>query len=603
MKKKSNIKLMQIILHKFENNKKQEAVLALEKYLNDYPGDTIARYNYALISNKIGRVGDAIKNYNIVIKEEPSHWQSKLNLCLIYFHLNKFNEALDFINDVIDINPDNQSALREKAHILYKLNNLDNALKFIIASVKINQKDYIALNIMGMIYSGLKEYKLAISIYKKAINLNSNYYPSYSNISKCLVEINQRDEAAMYLQKCLNLNPNFIEAINNLANIKNTSGDYIEAIKLYKQILINHKKHPDVNLNIAIAYFHNKDFKNADKYFTISKIINHHSDKFKKNYSYFLLYKQKYKEAWSIADGRLNLKEFSREDSWINNFRNKIWHGEKINKNEKILIVKEQGVGDEILYSTMYSEALDYFSNIKIESEERLLSLFTRSYGNVNNFIPALSISNDKDKLKKIDKVIFSASLAKIFRNTKESFLKQKFLIPDKSILKKINLQLENISQNKKIGISWKSKRVFFGESKSINLNNFFKFIKNEKIDYINLQYGDIKKDLEEVKKEYKYEIKNLDNLDLYNDFEKISALLKNLDLFITVSNSTAHLAGALNVETLLIKPKANALFHYWNQPNNKCPWYPSVKLIDQSINIEDTALEIKKIIYKKFNF
>jgi len=73
---------------------------------------------------------------------------------------------------------------------------------------------------------------------------------------------------------------------------------------------------------------------------------------------------------------------------------------------------------------------------------------------------------------------------------------------------------------------------------------------------------------------------------DLYNDFEQISCLLKNLDLFISVSNTTAHLAGALNVPTWLIKPKSNAIFHYWNQPNSICPWYPSIKLIDQNNNL-----------------
>ena len=86
----------------------------------------------------------------------------------------------------------------------------------------------------------------------------------------------------------------------------------------------------------------------------------------------------------------------------------------------------------------------------------------------------------------------------------------------------------------------------------------------------------------------------NINDLDLYNDFEGIAALLKSLDIFITVSNSTAHLAGSLGVKTLLIKPDDYALFHYWNQKNNKTPWYNSVELIEResflkgAINIEN---------------
>ena len=54
------------------------------------------------------------------------------------------------------------------------------------------------------------------------------------------------------------------------------------------------------------------------------------------------------------------------------------------------------------------------------------------------------------------------------------------------------------------------------------------------------------------------------------------------MDIFITISNSTAHLAGSLGVKTLLIKPYNYALFHYWNQKSNKTPWYNSVELIER---------------------
>ena len=67
------------------------------------------------------------------------------------------------------------------------------------------------------------------------------------------------------------------------------------------------------------------------------------------------------------------------------------------------------------------------------------------------------------------------------------------------------------------------------------------------------------------------------------NDNPNRKLTLKNLDLFITVSNSTAHLAGSLGVKTLLIKPKNHAVFHYWNQPGNITPWYKSINFIEKN--------------------
>ena len=75
----------------------------------------------------------------------------------------------------------------------------------------------------------------------------------------------------------------------------------------------------------------------------------------------------------------------------------------------------------------------------------------------------------------------------------------------------------------------------------------------------------------------------------------------KKLDLFITVSNSTAHLAASLGVKTWIIKPKNHAVSHYWNQPDNSTPWYESVKLYNYKGDWSITVQEIKRDLEKKF--
>ena len=254
-----------------------------------------------------------------------------------------------------------------------------------------------------MIYSGLKNTKTSKKIYEQAISLKPSYAPSYSNMAKSLIEENNRETAVKYLKKCLELDPNFREGINNLANIYSTSGNPTKAIPLYLKILNKNEKDPEINLNIAIAYFFEKNYDLAEKYFKISEQLIPNDDKFKKNYSLFLLFKQHYKKAWEIGDGRLKLQEYTPPGTWLDNFKNKIWQGEKIKSNHKVLIIKEQGIGDEILYSTMYLEALKFFPNCKIETEERLLSLFKRSYHN-DNIIPFYSISNNKEEIKNLIK-------------------------------------------------------------------------------------------------------------------------------------------------------------------------------------------------------
>ena len=322
----------------------------------------------------------------------------------------------------------------------------------------------------------------------------------------------------------------------------------------------------------------------------------------KKIILYSYCFKQEYQKAWAIIDGRLKLQDFLIPGEWLDNFRDKIWTGGVLNKSEKVLIVKEQGVGDEILYSSMFSEVLKYFNNCKIEADERLLKIFKRSF-NTKNIFKNTTISKDKEALKEIDKVIFAFDLPKLFRNSINDFNKKPgYLKPDITMKKNIELELKAITNKKKIGITWKSKREIIGKDKSIDLSFFEELIKEkDKFTFFNLQYGDVEKEINNLDKK-NLKVLTLNNLDLFNDFDKISALLVNLDLFITISNTTAHLAGALNVPTWLIKPKTNAIFHYWNQPNNTTPWYPSIKLIEQDNDHNELMQKIKKDLNKHFN-
>ena len=42
---------------------------------------------------------------------------------------------------------------------------------------------------------------------------------------------------------------------------------------------------------------------------------------------------------------------------------------------KKILVIKEQGIGDEILYGSMYSDLIKKYPNCIIETEERLFRI------------------------------------------------------------------------------------------------------------------------------------------------------------------------------------------------------------------------------------
>ena len=349
-----------------------------------------------------------------------------------------------------------------------------------------------------------------------------------------------------------------------------------------------------------MAYFFKKDFDLSEKYYKEAYKLDPYNDILKKNYALLLLAQQKYKDAWLIYDGRLNLSDFLFKNSTLNNVKDKLWNNQVLKKGDKILIIKEQGIGDEILFSSMYPELIKSFPNCYIETEKRLLNLFKNSFVNNNNFIEFGKISKKRKLLTDIDHIIYAGSLGKIYRNNITDFPLKNYLKAS-DLDKNLTSFLLKFKNQIKVGISWKSKALI-GTDKSINLEDFKPILLNKKFTFFNLQYYDSEEEIKVFEKENSsIKINNLEKVDLYNDFDSIASFLKKLDIFITVSNSTAHLSAALGVPTWIIKPKNHAVLHYWNQKSNKTPWYPSVKLYDQLDPLTQTIDNINKDLIKKF--
>ena len=98
------------------------------------------------------------------------------------------------------------------------------------------------------------------------------------------------------------------------------------------------------------------------------------------------------------------------------------------------------------------------------------------------------------------------------------------------------------IKKKYKIGLSWKSFNNQFAEDKSLNLKDLKNIFNLPNCDIFNLQYGDVENEINSFNSIGKNKLLSIEGLDLLNDFEGIASLLKSLDVFVSISNSTAHL-------------------------------------------------------------
>jgi len=582
------------ILTEYSSGSKKSAYKKFKKIYLKNNKDIKLRYNLAVMQQELGLLDEAETNY-ISLIESNEDTKYKINLYNLYITKKSYQNALDIINSIQAKNLSLTQVNQDKAYILYLLKNYDDSINQCYQILKIDDKNVNTLNTLGLCFLQKQKYDEANKVLLKAISFDEENLILLNSLGRLNHQIRKSKEAEGYFNKAITLHPSNFETLNNMAGFYLEEGNYQKAINFYKKA---EKLNPNNSIlinNLAKTFIFTNNLEKAEMLCKKAISIDKSNHEFKKTLSLIQLKKYDFKNAWLNFDSRLHLSEFSKKNPTLKLIQKKIPKN-ILNKDSKILVIREQGVGDEILYGTMYLDLLNEFSNLFIECDERLIPLFKNSFQNhKDKFVRLGTYSSNIKEIDNFDQIVYAGSLGKYYRNDLNSFSQNPYL---KNIENYKDLQLNNILNKAgglKIGISWKSFKNRYSSEKSLLLEDFENIFKISNSIIFNLQYGEVNEELKNFTTKQSYKIITLDNLDLFNNFSGLANLLKNLDIFISVSNSTAHLASALGVRTILIKPPNHASFHYWDYEDGKTPWYKSVNIISRE-NLKDKNF-IRKLI------
>ena len=582
------------ILKEFKDGDKNRSLNSLLKLIKDNPDELGLSLLYGKMCLEVNKLDEAEKIFLFLLKKNEKSLDYLKNIYLIYLKKNNIKEAKVYIKKILNIDPKNYIALRDYAYLEYLDQNYreaDNTFKNISSGSK---RDVFALNIHALVKLNIEEIYEAKQLLENAINLDPKYIDSYNNLGKILFDLEDIDGAYLKFKKAYKINKNDYKTLVNIGNILSLKDKNYYSITAYKKALTIKNNETEIFSNICIAYSRVKDFNNALKYYDKVKKTNITNPSLNLSMSYLYLYKNEFSKAWALFDSRIQNRKFFKKNFDKKTINNILNNKKEFNKNDKILILREQGVGEEILFSSIYPDLIKFTNNVTIESDPRLIKIFERSFKK-NIFVKSGKYSTDSSQLKKFDVIIFAGSLCEKFRKNINDFPRKNYLISDLNKDQVFN-KLPIFDKNKlKIGISWKSKVSVYGNLKSLNLADFRKLFSKER-QFFNLQYGNVNKEIKNFNKENSL-INCFDKVDLFNDFESCISLLKNLDIFVTISNSTAHIAGALGIKTILICPKKSSTYFYWSNEKQLNPWYNNINILRVTRSIKDTINQVDEIL------
>ena len=585
------------IIKLFNNGEKQNALNKVNLLLQTNEKNLDFLLLHAKICINLNQIDKANYSLEKILNLDLKNYEALKLIYVNYLKTNKIDLAKKYIEKLLTIKKNNYEFLRDKAFIEYLNNDYLVSEKYIKIALNQNSEEVFGLNILGLLYLKKNEILNAINIFKKAILINPQYSDSYNNLGKCYIDLEQLSLAYINFKKSHKINPNSDLPLINIANILSLKDKNELAIKFYEKARKINPNNMHIDENIIICNARLKNFEWVEKKILDLQNEEKINSKLMLSYSYLLLSKKNFKKGFDYFDNRLETNEFPKKNKYHYNIKETLHKNKKLEIDKKILVVKEQGVGDEILFSSMYGDLIkNKFSNIKIECDKRLIEIFSRSF-NKNIFFPFGHYSSSDKNLQEFDNILYAGSLAKYFRNKENDFYIKPYIKTSSKIDKKFNSILSKFNDKKKIGISWKSVFNIFGSLKSLELNDF-KILCNQERTFFNLQYGDNINEINKFRESGK-SIYNFDNVDLFNDFDSLISILKNLDVFVTVSNSTAHFAGALGVPTILICPKKSSTYYYWDYEDGKTPWYNSVSIVKFRVSLEFTMKLVNDLISK----
>jgi len=504
-----------------------------------------------------------------------------------YLNQGNFIESKKIFEKLLSSFPKNLDLINLLGFVNLQLKFFNEAVKIYSESLALNPNQVEALFNRAIANKNLKNLPDALNDYEKITDLAPNLIDSYINKSAIYEDMNKFSEAISEINKAIDLDKENFKLFQNRGNLFQAIFNYELANKDFKKVL---ELSPN-NIEGLQSYANNLGYLNSND----DEVINAYKIALKldpnnslslKNYASHLLYLKKFDEGWINFEKGWN----SDENKFIPDFAKEIPMLKSLSKDKKILIWGDQGIGDQIIYSSLLND-LPLKNKITIALDDRLIKIYENSFSHLK-FKGFKEISNSKESFDAQMPLFF---LCKIYRNSLEAFKKQKpFLNINVNRQNEFKVKFEN-EKKKVCGLSWKSKNPKIGYAKSIDLIDLADLFKIKDIVFFDLQYNSDTQEIEKFQHKINNSLRQIDNLDKFNDIEGLLAFIQTIDFVITTSNVTAHLAGSIGKKTYLLIPYGLGNIWYWHN-ESKSLWYPSIKIFKQD-KPHDWSGALRKVI------
>lgn len=448
------------------------------------------------------------------------------------------------------------------------------------AALEAGQKDVTLNRLVAKYYCEMGRPEDALETLNAATHKGLESVDFLIDRANVLKSTGQLDEAIEDLERALTINPDQIAALDALAKARRENGQ----LQLGLDALLKaHALKPDmVGIRMSLGTFLSEIGKLDESRQVFSELIKEQKSvaDAASSLSMALLIDKQFNEGWPLLRHR-----FGRAGANIvyAHFPFPVWNGESLN-GKHVLVWTEQGIGEEILTATLLRDLAKTAKAITLLCSKRMVPVLKRSLKGVRVVerkqpLPAEALDRG------IDIQMSLGDLGQLLRPAVQSFGSNSgspTLQPNSQKRKKLRRNYEEQASGKPlVGLSWYSGAPEVGRLKSLSPDLTASLIKDTEAQYISLQYSPSAEDLATLSEAGADRWISDTSVDPLVDMELATAQVAAMDFVVTISNTTAHIAGGLGIPTALLVPKHTGRFWYWFKGQPTSLWYPSVQIYE----------------------
>jgi tetratricopeptide (TPR) repeat protein len=498
--------------------RREEALALFDRVIAKLPDFPEGHFNRGLVLAALGRNDEALQSYLKALALKPTYADARLNAGLLLHTTGRIDEAISSFRLMTQMAP-------ADARGFY---NLGVCLEQSLPKTPETERPAVAT-----------EARTALTRAAALDPNNADVHLAFANLHSFLGEYK---DGIKRLQTALALRPDWSSAWNNLGSQYEAVGERAAAVAAFDRAIALDPHDAAAFVNRGMAYL------------CIGRLA----------------------EGWEGYARRFEDRRFPfvrRDWPWP------VWRGEALT-GKSILVWSDQGIGDEVLYASMISEIAGKAANCIVECAPRLAPLYRRSF-------PGLQVvANTPEARRELLGRTFDyhssvLDLGRWLRPRLSAFPNRSAVLQaDAGRRDKLRHKYLAAAPNRRlVGISWRSVTPDMSHQKGQPLVAFLPLLTSEKLTFVNLQYGDVRAEVEALPDRYNSNIIVDPEVDSLSDLDGFAAQVAALDAVVTISNTTAHFAGALGVPTWVCLPRGHKQLWYWFAAGDYSPWYRSIRI------------------------